>query len=40
MVLKIPQVYFASRDSFQQAAAFNWGQASRFRIRGLDNENG
>jgi hypothetical protein len=29
----------ASRDSFQQAAAFNWGQA-RFRIRGLDNENG
>ena len=29
----------ASRDVFQQAAAFNWGQA-RFRIRGLDNENG
>ncbi|TGD58554.1 carboxypeptidase-like regulatory domain-containing protein [Flavobacterium humi] len=29
----------ASRDSFQQAAAFNWGQA-RFRIRGLDNEYG
>ncbi|MFT7351439.1 MAG: hypothetical protein ACI9XR_001185 [Flavobacterium sp.] len=29
----------ASRDAFQQAAAFNWGQA-RFRIRGLDNENG
>ena len=28
----------ASRDAFQQAAAFNWGQA-RFRIRGLDNEN-
>jgi hypothetical protein len=28
----------ASRDVFQQAAAFNWGQA-RFRIRGLDNEN-
>ncbi|HEX8268722.1 MAG TPA: TonB-dependent receptor [Flavobacterium sp.] len=27
----------ASRDAFQQAAAFNWGQA-RFRIRGLDNE--
>jgi len=27
----------ASRDVFQQAAAFNWGQA-RFRIRGLDNE--
>lgn len=26
----------ASRDVFQQAAAFNWGQA-RFRIRGLDN---
>ncbi len=29
----------ASRDVFQQAAAFNWGQA-RFRIRGLDNEQG
>lgn len=28
----------SSRDAFQQAAAFNWGQA-RFRIRGLDNEN-
>ena len=27
----------ASRDAFQQTAAFNWGQA-RFRIRGLDNE--
>lgn len=27
----------ASRDTYQQAAAFNWGQA-RFRIRGLDNE--
>ncbi len=27
----------ATRDAFQQAAAFNWGQA-RFRIRGLDNE--
>lgn len=27
----------ASRDAFQQASAFNWGQA-RFRIRGLDNE--
>lgn len=27
----------ASRDVFQQTAAFNWGQ-SRFRIRGLDNE--
>lgn len=26
----------ATRDVFQQAAAFNWGQA-RFRIRGLDN---
>lgn len=26
----------ASRDVFQQAAAFNWGMA-RFRIRGLDN---
>jgi CarboxypepD_reg-like domain len=29
----------ASRDAFQQAAAFNWGQ-SRFRVRGLDNEYG
>jgi CarboxypepD_reg-like domain len=29
----------ASRDVFQQAAAFNWGQA-RFRIRGIDNEYG
>jgi len=29
----------ASRDAFQQAAAFNWGQA-RFRMRGLDNEYG
>lgn len=29
----------ATRDVFQQAAAFNWGQA-RFRIRGLDNEYG
>lgn len=29
----------ASRDAFQQAAAFNWGQA-RYRIRGLDNEYG
>ncbi len=29
----------ASRDVFQQAAAFNWGMA-RFRIRGLDNEYG
>jgi CarboxypepD_reg-like domain len=29
----------ASRDSYQQAAAFNWGQA-RFRVRGLDNEYG
>ena len=29
----------ASRDIFQQAAAFNWGQA-RFRLRGLDNEYG
>lgn len=27
----------ASRDAFQQAAAFNWGQA-RFRVRGLDNQ--
>ena len=29
----------ASRDVFQQTAAFNWGQA-RFRVRGLDNEYG
>lgn len=29
----------ASRDTYQQAAAFNWGLA-RFRIRGLDNEYG
>ena len=29
----------ASRDVFQQAAAFNWGQA-RFRMRGLDNAYG
>ena len=29
----------AARDTYQQAAAFNWGQA-RFRIRGLDNEYG
>src|SRR5690606_11071353 len=29
----------ASRDAFQQAAAFNWGQA-RFRVRSLDNEYG
>jgi hypothetical protein len=29
----------ATRDPYQQAAAFNWGQA-RFRIRGLDNEYG
>ena len=29
----------ATRDVFQQAAAFNWGQA-RFRIRSLDNEYG
>ncbi|MEO8233982.1 MAG: TonB-dependent receptor [Flavobacterium sp.] len=29
----------ASRDVFQQAAAFNWGQA-RFKMRGLDNEYG
>lgn len=29
----------ASRDVYQQAAAFNWGMA-RFRIRGLDNEYG
>jgi hypothetical protein len=29
----------ASRDIFQQAAAFNWGQA-RFRVRGLDNTYG
>lgn len=29
----------ATRDTYQQAAAFNWGLA-RFRIRGLDNEYG
>ncbi|MBL0736090.1 carboxypeptidase-like regulatory domain-containing protein [Flavobacterium sp. GN10] len=29
----------SSRDAFMQASAFNWGQA-RFRIRGLDSENG
>lgn len=29
----------ASRDVFQQSAAFNWGQA-RFKVRGLDNEYG
>lgn len=29
----------ATRDTYQQAAAFNWGQ-TRFRIRGLDNEYG
>jgi len=29
----------ASRDTYQQAAAFNWGMA-RFRVRGLDNEYG
>ncbi len=29
----------SSRDTYQQAAAFNWGQA-RFRIRGLDNAYG
>lgn len=29
----------ASRDVFEQIAAFNWGQA-RFRIRSLDNEHG
>lgn len=29
----------ATRDVFNQAAAFNWGQA-RFRIRGFDNEYG
>lgn len=29
----------ATRDTYQQAAAFNWGNA-RFRIRGLDNEYG
>ncbi|UOK43083.1 MULTISPECIES: TonB-dependent receptor [Flavobacterium] len=29
----------ASRDAYQQAAAFNWGQA-RFQIRGLDNQYG
>ncbi len=29
----------SSRDTYQQAAAFNWGLA-RFRMRGLDNEYG
>jgi len=29
----------ATRDAFNQSAAFNWGQ-SRFRVRGLDNEYG
>lgn len=29
----------ASKDAFMQAAAFNWGQ-TRFRVRGLDSENG
>ncbi|WP_433814656.1 carboxypeptidase-like regulatory domain-containing protein [Flavobacterium johnsoniae] len=29
----------SSRDAFMQASAFNWGQA-RFRMRGLDSENG
>lgn len=29
----------SSKDAFMNAAAFNWGQA-RFRIRGLDSENG
>lgn len=29
----------SSRDTYQQAAAFNWGQA-RFRMRGLNNEYG
>ncbi|OXA84072.1 carboxypeptidase-like regulatory domain-containing protein [Flavobacterium hercynium] len=29
----------SSKDAFMQASAFNWGQA-KFRIRGLDSENG
>ena len=29
----------SSKDAFMQASAFSWGQA-RFRIRGLDSENG
>ncbi|TDO83734.1 hypothetical protein EV143_101172 [Flavobacterium chryseum] len=29
----------SSKDAFMQAAAFSWGQA-RFRVRGLDSENG
>ncbi|TDX13637.1 carboxypeptidase-like regulatory domain-containing protein [Flavobacterium sp. S87F.05.LMB.W.Kidney.N] len=29
----------SSKDAFMQASAFNWGQA-RFRIRGLDSEDG
>lgn len=29
----------SSKDAFMQASAFNWGQ-TRFRVRGLDSENG
>lgn len=29
----------SSKDAFMQASAFNWGQA-RFKVRGLDSENG
>ncbi|MBB4800690.1 hypothetical protein HNP37_000729 [Flavobacterium nitrogenifigens] len=29
----------SSKDAFMQTSAFNWGQA-RFRVRGLDSENG
>lgn len=29
----------SAKDAFMQASAFNWGQA-RFRVRGLDSENG
>ena len=29
----------SSKDAFMQASAYNWGQA-RFRVRGLDSENG
>jgi len=29
----------SSKDAFMQSSAFNWGQA-RFRVRGLDSENG
>jgi hypothetical protein len=37
-VQRVLQDYCSPPEMFQQAAAFNWGQA-RFRIRGLDSEN-